>query len=119
MTRWRQRGDIWQLEPTGPVRGSLEFIGGSYLAATPQLSYRRLLEALGARGWLVRAWSYVPGSTIRTRPTTPGAASASCAKPTLLQRSLIRGFCASATAWAASCICWPPMEGVALAGWWP
>jgi len=61
MTRWRQRGDIWQLEPAGGPRGCIEFIGGSYLAATPQLSYRRLLEALASKGWLVRAWSYVPG----------------------------------------------------------
>ncbi|MCP9882594.1 DUF1350 family protein [Cyanobium sp. Alchichica 3B3-8F6] len=61
MTRWRQRGDIWQLEPAGGARGCIEFIGGSYLAATPQLSYRRLLEALTSKGWLVRAWSYVPG----------------------------------------------------------
>jgi hypothetical protein len=54
MTRWRQRGDIWELEPAEPERGTLEFIGGSYLAASPQLSYRRLLEALasldGGRG---------------------------------------------------------------------
>jgi len=61
MTRWRQRGDIWQLEPAGGPRGCIEFIGGSYLAATPQLSYRRLLEALASKGWLVRAWSYLPG----------------------------------------------------------
>ena len=61
MTRWRQLGDIWQLEPAGGPRGCIEFIGGSYLAATPQLSYRRLLEALASKGWLVRAWSYVPG----------------------------------------------------------
>jgi len=61
MTRWRQRGDIWQLEPAGGPRRCIEFIGGSYLAATPQLSYRRLLEALASKGWLVRAWSYVPG----------------------------------------------------------
>lgn len=61
MTRWRQRDDIWQLEPAVAPRGCIEFIGGSYLAATPQLSYRRLLEALAARGWLIRAWSYVPG----------------------------------------------------------
>ncbi len=39
----------------------LEFIGGSYLATSPQLSYRRLLEAIGRRGWSVHAWSYVPG----------------------------------------------------------
>jgi hypothetical protein len=41
--------------------GVVEFIGGSYLAATPQLSYRRLLEALAARGMGILAWSYVPG----------------------------------------------------------
>ena len=60
MTRWRQRGDIWELEPAALERGTLEFIGGSYLAASPQLSYRRLLEALASLGWRVRAWSYVP-----------------------------------------------------------
>lgn len=64
---WLQRGSLWCLEPpdsgpSGPGRGDrLEFIGGSYLAATPQLSYRRLLEAFSQQGWSVRAWSYVPG----------------------------------------------------------
>ena len=65
---WRQRGPIWCLDPgpggersAGQPRGRIEFIGGSYLAATPQLSYRRLLESLAALGWQVRAWSYVPG----------------------------------------------------------
>jgi hypothetical protein len=61
MTGWRQRGEIWTLEPADSPRGLIEFIGGSYLAATPQLSYRRFLEALAARGWRVHAWSYVPG----------------------------------------------------------
>ena len=60
MVSWRQRGPLWCLDPAGAER-RLEFIGGSYLAATPQLSYRRLLEALADRGWQVRAWSYVPG----------------------------------------------------------
>ena len=46
---------------SGIAAGVVEFIGGSYLAATPQLSYRRLLEALAQRGWAVQAWSYVPG----------------------------------------------------------
>ncbi|MFM7170595.1 MAG: DUF1350 family protein, partial [Cyanobium sp.] len=63
---WRQRGPLLELEPIPgprpqPRAGLVEFIGGSYLAATPQISYRRLLEALAARGWQVRAWSYVPG----------------------------------------------------------
>jgi hypothetical protein len=39
----------------------IQFIGGSYLAATPQLSYRRLLEALVRQGLAIQAWSYVPG----------------------------------------------------------
>ena len=57
---WRQRGSLWCLQPTAP-HGLVEFIGGSYLAATPQLSYRRLLEALERRGLAIQAWSYVPG----------------------------------------------------------
>lgn len=61
MTPWRQQGELWTLEPTGRPLGLIEFIGGSYLAATPQLSYRRFLEALAARGWRIHAWSYVPG----------------------------------------------------------
>lgn len=63
---WRQKGPLLELEPSAgprldPKAGVVEFIGGSYLAATPQISYRRLLEALVMRGWRVRAWSYVPG----------------------------------------------------------
>ncbi|MCP9774665.1 DUF1350 family protein [Cyanobium sp. WAJ14-Wanaka] len=62
MGRWRQQGDIWLLEPSlGSAMGTIEFIGGSYLAAKPQLSYRRMLEALGEQGWRLAAWSYVPG----------------------------------------------------------
>ena len=61
MPHWRQDHDLWLLEPDGAARGLIEFIGGSYLAATPQLSYRRLLETLAVRGWCIHAWSYVPG----------------------------------------------------------
>ena len=66
MLRWRCSGDLWLLDPP-PGSGQrqtpplLEFIGGSYLAATPQISYRRLLESLAQLGWQIRAWSYVPG----------------------------------------------------------
>ncbi len=60
MSRWRQQGSLWCLEPPDPS-GVIEFIGGSYLAATPQISYRRLLESLGRLGLTLRAWSYVPG----------------------------------------------------------
>ena len=61
MAQWQQRQELWCLEPSGDERGLIEFIGGSYLAASPQLSYRRLLEQLAERGWRVHAWSYVPG----------------------------------------------------------
>ena len=57
---WRQRGSLWTLQPPEPI-GRVEVIGGSYLAATPQISYGRLLETLAASGWQVHAWSYVPG----------------------------------------------------------
>ena len=60
--QWRQWGALWSLpSPLGSERGLIEFIGGSYLAATPQQSYRRLLEALATCGWRIHAWSYVPG----------------------------------------------------------
>ena len=65
---WRQRGPLWCLDPPpglgmaeAPPARRLEFIGGTYLAATPHISYRRLLESCVQRGWAVRAWSYVPG----------------------------------------------------------
>jgi len=63
MARWRSADDLWLLDPPAQGRAAplLEFIGGSYLAATPQLSYRRLLEAMAQLGWQVRAWTYVPG----------------------------------------------------------
>ena len=60
MQSWRQLGSIWQLRPKQP-RGLIEFIGGSYLAATPQVSYRRLLEDLCNAGLAIHAWAYVPG----------------------------------------------------------
>lgn len=72
MPRWIRSGELWQLAPPSQLpqagaqppthrRAVLEFIGGSYLAASPQLSYRRLLEALADLGWWIHAWSYVPG----------------------------------------------------------
>ncbi len=61
MARWRQQDELWLLEPSVQPRGLVEFIGGSYLASNPQLSYRRLLEAVARLGWRVHAWSYVPG----------------------------------------------------------
>ncbi len=36
-------------------------IGGSYLAASPQISYRRLLEALSKENLAIHSWGYLPG----------------------------------------------------------
>ncbi|MCP9773233.1 DUF1350 family protein [Synechococcus sp. Tobar12-5m-g] len=81
MNRWQQQGSLWCLSPpsmpsagsrtrpAGDPIGVVEFIGGTVLAATPQLSYRRLLEALAARGLAIRAWSYVPGFDHQSQAT--------------------------------------------------
>ena len=60
MSTWRRLDDCWCLWPSRPT-AVVDFIGGSYLAATPQISYRRLLEGLASRNLAVHAWSYVPG----------------------------------------------------------
>ncbi|BEV36392.1 DUF1350 family protein [Synechococcus sp. M16CYN] len=60
MQGWRQRGSIWQLRPSWP-KGLVEFIGGTYLAATPQVSYKRLLENLCEADLAIHAWTYIPG----------------------------------------------------------
>ena len=60
MTRWRRLGKAWGLWPAQPI-ALVEMIGGSYLAASPQLSYRRLLEALASQNLAVHTWGYVPG----------------------------------------------------------
>ena len=59
MPAWRQRGDLWTVGPAEP-KGVVQFLGGSGLGASPQLSYKRLLEAISRRGWLVQCWSYLP-----------------------------------------------------------
>tara|TARA_Y100001968_G_C19382773_1_gene731190 strand:+ start:477 stop:1214 length:738 start_codon:yes stop_codon:yes gene_type:complete len=60
MTIFRKRNQIWCLWPSKPI-GLIEFIGGSYLATNPQISYRRLLEGLNQKGFAIHAWSYIPG----------------------------------------------------------
>ena len=59
MPAWRQRGELWTVGPAQP-KGVVQFLGGSGLGASPQLSYKRLLEAISRRGWLVQCWSYLP-----------------------------------------------------------
>jgi len=60
MTKWRSIENVWCLWPSRP-KGLIEMIGGSYLAASPHISYLKLLEALAKRNLAVHAWSYIPG----------------------------------------------------------
>ena len=61
MNRWQRRDQCWCLWPSTAIRGVVDFVGGSYLAASPQISYKRLLESLAAEQLAIHAWSYVPG----------------------------------------------------------
>ena len=118
MANWRQLGAIWQLRPAEPT-GLIEFIGGSYLAATPQISYRRLLEDLAADGLAVHAWAYVPGFDHQRQARDAWSAFRSARRQLEERCGTLGLLCGLATAWDASFTCWPPM-GVGAAGlWWP
>lgn len=86
MSSWVRFRDCWTLYPRQP-RGLVEFVGGSYLAATPQISYRRLLEGLTARGIAVHAWSYVPGFDHQLQAREAWSALRAC-RTQLQKRSL-------------------------------
>ncbi len=60
MARWRQLGKVWCYWPARP-EGIIEMIGGSYLSASPHISYRNLLSNLSADNMAVHAYSYIPG----------------------------------------------------------
>ena len=60
MTRWRQLGQTWCLWPARPI-GLIEMLGGSYLSAKPQFTYKRLLEELSNKDLAIHAWGYLPG----------------------------------------------------------
>ncbi len=81
------------------AKGVIQFIGGSYLAATPQLSYRRLLEALARQGLEIQAWSYVPGFDHQAQANEAWRLFRT-ARPESLSP-----LCAWATVSAANCIC--------------
>ena len=57
--RWRLINNTWCNWPYKP-RGLIELIGGSYLAASPQISYRRLLQGLLEQNLAIHAWTYIP-----------------------------------------------------------
>ncbi|KAL4424591.1 hypothetical protein ABPG77_009175 [Micractinium sp. CCAP 211/92] len=60
---WREVEGCYVLYPPegAPPRCLIEFIGGSFVGAAPQLAYRPLLEALAARGALIVAVPYATG----------------------------------------------------------
>ncbi len=53
-------GDVWCKWPSNP-KGLIEIIGGSYLGASPQLSYKRLTDGFFNKDIAVNLWSYIPG----------------------------------------------------------
>ena len=107
---WRQQGKIWQLKPAQPV-GQVDFIGGSYLAATPQVSYRRLLEDLSNSGLVINAWAMCRDLIIKARPGKPVSTSAALRKQLEERYGRCRCRFGSVTAWDASCVAAPMAAG--------
>ncbi|AAP99820.1 MULTISPECIES: DUF1350 family protein [Prochlorococcus] len=60
MNNWRKIDQIWCAWPSKP-KALIEMVGGSYIAATPHLSYSKLLGRLLKENFAIHAWSYVPG----------------------------------------------------------
>ncbi len=58
---WKQVEECWVLYPPDnqQPKALVHFIGGAFVGAAPQLAYRPLLEALAARGALVRRQAYL------------------------------------------------------------
>ena len=48
MTHWRKIDQTWCSWPSNPT-GLIEMIGGSYLSASPNISYKKLLNALSEK----------------------------------------------------------------------
>ncbi|MCU0552672.1 MAG: DUF1350 family protein [Leptolyngbya sp. Prado105] len=55
---WQEIAGNWVLIPDRPI-AIVHFLGGAFVATAPQLTYRRLLEFLGAQGYLVVATPFV------------------------------------------------------------
>ncbi len=59
MAKWLRLDQTWCSWPSKPT-ALIEMIGGSYLAASPNISYKRLLNALRKKNIAIHAWSYIP-----------------------------------------------------------
>lgn len=55
---WQEISDNWVLIPQHP-KGIIHFLGGAFVAAAPQVTYRWLLEQLADRGYAVVATPFV------------------------------------------------------------
>jgi hypothetical protein len=55
---WQEVSSSWVLIPPRP-RGIVHFLGGAFIAAAPQVTYRWLLEQLGRQGYGVIATPFV------------------------------------------------------------
>ncbi len=60
MSIWRKVDQTWCSWPPRPI-GLIEMIGGSYLATTPNITYKRFLESLRKQNLAIHAWTYLPG----------------------------------------------------------
>lgn len=55
---WQERNGNWLLIPARP-QGIVHFLGGAFVAAAPQVTYRWLLEALYGAGYAVVATPFI------------------------------------------------------------
>lgn len=55
---WQEVSGSWVLIPKNP-KGIVHFLGGAFIAAAPQVTYRWLLEELGNQGYAVIATPFV------------------------------------------------------------
>jgi len=55
---WQEISGSWILIPPRPI-GIVHFLGGAFIAAAPQVTYRWLLEQLGRQGYAVIATPFV------------------------------------------------------------
>lgn len=56
--QWQEVRGNWLLVPSRPL-GWIHFLGGAFVAAAPQLTYRRLLEHLAAAGYGIIATPFI------------------------------------------------------------
>tara|TARA_Y100001968_G_scaffold166962_2_gene152939 strand:- start:89 stop:829 length:741 start_codon:yes stop_codon:yes gene_type:complete len=79
MSRWRYIEQTWCNWPSRPI-GLIEFIGGSYLSASPHISYKYLLEDLARKGLAIHAWAYLPSFDHQSQANTAWKDFRACRK---------------------------------------